>query len=270
MTRFGRLHAGARLAAIVWVVVLNPLVLVAQSSQAAQKQYLRIGSLRPDLQVALEHFGNRLSAPGKETLFLAGTVSRDGGPNVAFQATIEAPDKLRFEEGVQGSQGVSGFDGAEHWSNKGAVSKADGALLESLLLDSFERFFYEQQKGQTIRKIGGRFRIDGASRRAYSGPVYDIYEVADERPGNGVKNRVSKTLYVNSDTLLLERIEYRSAEGTVAVTLLEKWSRMGEEWIPGSITRFESGKEVLRLAITAATTAAIQPAAVYKSAAGKP
>ena len=266
--RTARVVAAALLAVVAWSLP----VAEAQSGRADQtKKYVQPGSLRPEFQVALEHFGSRLSVPGREALLLVGTIAHDGGAKAPFQASMEAPDKVRFEEGSPGSATLSGFDGTQHWSNKASVVRADEALLETVLFNSFERLLFRQQAGQATRKIGSRFRVDGgASGAAYTGPVYDIYAVYDDLPGNGKSRQTWKWYYLNSNTLLLERIEYQGADGTTTTTLLEQWTQFGGDWVPRSIRRIENGKEVLRIEVAAASSAAIQPASFYSNAAGKP
>ncbi len=258
--------------AALWVLASWAGPASGQGLGTAKKQSLvRYDRLRPELQVSLANLGKRLTSPGMETLFLEGTVSRKGGAAVPFKLTMQPPDKLRYEEGSPGNASVTGFDGETQWKQSGAASKADGDLLETLLFDTFERFFFQQQAGQPTQKMGTRFRVDGgASGKFYTGPLYDIYGVYDDISGAGVSRRAWKWYYINSNTLLLDRVEYKGTGGVPVTTLLEKWTNAGGEWAPRSITRLENGAVVLRLDVASATTLAAQDKSVYQGSSVKP
>jgi hypothetical protein len=74
---------------------------------------------------------------------------------------------------------------------------------------------------------------------------------ADPGPGNGKGQAQAKYYDVNSNMLLMERVELRSG-ATATQVLFENWTSVTGNRIPRTIRRLENGQEVFRLVVTSA------------------
>lgn len=230
--------------------VAAPQSAVATAAQNPQSQgYVRRAQLWPQLRDALRVLGDRLEKPGRERLILVGALSRSGNENLPVRLILEYPDKLRLEE----TGGVTVFNGSELRTSKSGLSQRDEDEVESLLFDSVEHFFNGRTNGLATRYLGSRFRMDNGTTPNYRGPFYDLYQVADRITLKRETSYQPKTYYLNSDSLLLERVRYqhRATRATIEVQL-SNWQKIAGQYVPGRIVRVENGNAVMSLAITAA------------------
>ncbi len=217
-------------------------------------KYVTRGSIRPDLALALRAYGDRLQKPGKERIVIAGTVSVRGSAEAPFQVTQELPNLCRFDVQSGPLAGSAGFDSQQYWRKNGMPQKQDADLLRTLIYDSPARFFLMQADRMPVRKLGSRFRLDGLIGKPYSGTTYDIYLAVDTLADFAGSKRQPKHFYLNSNTLLVERIDYLDALGGNGHVqcLVSGWLTVANNRVPQIIRRIENGTEVLRLTVTVA------------------
>lgn len=220
------------------------------AAQAAGGEYVRRGRLRPALRAALAALGDRLERPGKERVTTTGAISRAGGGDpVPFALELEFSGRLLIE--LRGRRVVD-FDERPGVGARPDLSEEDAALVETLAYDTAERFFSLQARGAATRFIGSRFRLDDGSDASYPGPYYDIYQVNESvRAGAGERSQ-AKLFYLNSDTLLVERVRYgvvrEGRQVNVEVTLGD-WRQVAGQQVPGRVVRTEDGEVVLTVTL---------------------
>jgi len=218
--------------------------------------YIRRRLLRSQLREALNLLGDRLEKPGKERLSLNGTLRRQGNPQAApFRLFTELPNRMRLEEQVGGQWRVIGFDGNIGWALGSRFSDSDQEMIETLVFDSVDHFLFEQTQGFATRFLGSRFRTDDGKTANYRGPFYDVYQVNDRITVGPTTRNQSKLFHLNSDTLLLERIQYRISRAGTPVNIevrIGGWRKIDNQQMPGTITRSENGVSALTLNIASA------------------
>ena len=208
--------------------------------------------LLPNLRDALGVLGNRLTVSGKERLVLTGTLRRtDDSAARPFVAIHELPGRVRFEEGGQSQPLMAVFDGNETWKTGGRPTRVEEDILETLAYDSAESLFIASAAGAGIRFLGSRFSLNQEVAGA-SQPVYDIYQLTDQiKTRNEIQSR-TKSFYLNSDTLLLERVRYqlqRDGTQTDVEVRFSDWRDIQGQKVPFSITRTETGAPTITLTL---------------------
>lgn len=213
-------------------------------SATTRSKYVRRSSLQSRLGWALNQLGDRLERPGKERAAISGSVRYWNEPTTHSLALLnEFPDRLRANLTIGSDLRTIVFDG----NRSGAASQeseADEALLETLVYDSAEHFFWSQTRQQATRFIGSRIRADDGSTSDYTGPYHDVYQLTDVVNIGSTQQVRSKFYYFNSDTLLLEQVLYQSTNqnGTTSVEVrLNDWRRINHQRLPHRIERIENG-----------------------------
>jgi hypothetical protein len=208
------------------------------------------GRLRSRLREALTVLGDRMERAGKERVTLLGVLhTASQSQAIPVQIVWELPGRLRIES----RSGVLLFDGRRL---TGATTRQEEALVETLFYDSAEHFFLGQAQGLATRFLGGRFRLDDGRAPDYRGSYYDVYEVSDPIELGAPGRLQPKLYYVNSDTLLLERVRYQSnrdSSGPDVEIQIGPWQRGDGQSAPGRIVRLENGQAVFTLTVTSAT-----------------
>jgi hypothetical protein len=225
-----------------------------------QKRFVQRPRLQPQLRQALEKLGNRLENPGRERLLLRGELRRaDDHAPAPLVLLRELPDRVRIEGHTGSALGratVLGFDGQESWKGEGNVESSELDLIETLVYDTAEHFFISQSQGQATRYLGTRFRLDDDSAADASAPVYDLYMVTEPVKVGGEAQLRNKFYYVNSDTLLVERVRYQIERGGAQVNVevqLDNWQNVDGQLVAGRIVRRENGQQVFALEVGAAS-----------------
>jgi hypothetical protein len=215
----------------------------------------------PQLYSALDAYGDRLEKPGKERLIAVGTLSNANttdNEKVPVRLVSEFPDKLRIEKRRGNKIDTTIFDGKEKVKTGDTLGPQEEEELEALAFDSVDHFMVAHMLGKPLRFLGDRFRLDNGTAINYTGPYYDIYQIAEQQfdANNNNKETVQQKLYFfNSDTHKLERITYK--KGTVRVAVeLARWQKLNGQVIPTSLTRFEDGRPIITLTIS---TLALMP-----------
>jgi hypothetical protein len=216
----------------------------AASTAATRRNYVRRSTLQSQLGWALSKLGDRLERPGKERTAATGTIQLAEGLTPQPVALLnEFPDRVRVSVNEGGTQKTLIFDG----NQARAVSQLSGldeALLETLVYDSAEHFFWSQTQQLATRFIGSRIRTDDGSRPDYSGPYYEVYQLASPVKIGRTEQLRFKFYYFNSDTLLLERVIYQSTNesGSTNVEVrLTEWTSINNQSVPHRIERIENG-----------------------------
>ncbi len=220
------------------------------------RAYIRRGLLSPQLVWNLNALGDRLERPGKERLSVAGTLTRSGDSQPAeVVAVLEFPGRLHLtiQKGIQTR--VITFDGEQAKSAGTPLDSGEQDLIETLFYGTAERFFMTQMQGQATRFLGARFSMDDGSSAKYSGPYYDIYQVADQIKTSTNQRDQEKLYYFNSETLLLERVSYQINRDGSAVKIdemIRDWSKEQGQQVARRIERLENGKSVFVFAVRSA------------------
>jgi len=211
--------------------------------------------LHPMLQSALDAMGDRLEKPGKEAVIITGRLTRDtadGQLTRPVRITWQQPHRIRIEERGGGNQDrLTTFDGQTTRKNGGAIDRHDRELIESLVFDSTDHFFFSQMQGAATRHLGSHFRLDDGNDPNYAGPYYDVYRVEDHADGDD-QNARFRQFFFNSDTLLLDMVRYdieRDGQTIRVEVKLDNWQESGGQRFARSITRLENGQSVLSLTI---------------------
>jgi len=216
---------------------------------------VRRALIRTRLRDALSALGDRLEKPGKERLIMVGTLRRQNSSQATpFRLFMELPHQMRLEEPGARPR-VIGFDGNNGWASDAALSDADRDTIETLVFDSVDHFFLGQMQGFATRDLGSRFRLDDGATANYTGPFYDIYQVADHVKIGDTDRNQFKLFYFNSDTKLFERVCYQISDEskTTDVEIHLGWLRKGDgQPLPVSIERLENKQSVLTLSIASA------------------
>jgi hypothetical protein len=216
--------------------------------------YVQMPRLWPELRHALKALGNRLEKPGKERIILSGTLLRAGDAHPRpIRISSEFTGRLRLEDQSTSPTRVLIFKGHGAGVMNGSLDDLDQAAIETLVYDSAEHFFIGQMKGMGTRSLGSRFRLDDGEAADYSGPYYDIYQTTEQiKIGQDVREQ-TKLYCFNSDTHLLERVQYtllrNGSETTVEINLSD-WSDIEGQKVPGHILRLENNAPMLTLTLT--------------------
>lgn len=215
---------------------------------ANPRAYIRRSLLSPKLVWHLNALGERLEKPGKERLTVTATLSRSGDSQAAeVLAVWEFPERLRLtiQKGIQTR--VITFDGEQAKSVGSPLDSGERDLIETLVYGTAEHFFTTQMQGQATRFLGARFRMDDGSDGDYSGPYYDIFQVAEQVKTSASQRDQEKLYYFDSDTLLLERVSYQINREGAQVKVEEvtrDWGKEQGQQVARRIERFENGKSV--------------------------
>lgn len=197
---------------------------------------------------ALDSLGDRFEVPGKERVTLSANFTHyRGAAKATGQATIirELPTKLRFTEHTATGARAMGFDGNTFWAwgSSDTPQGGDLQLLEFLVWDSVEFFITGQANGAATRVLGDRFRLDDGRNLEYTGPFYDALKVDEDFTSSTGNLRRPTIYYLNSRTGLPERMVYDhpSREKTRVIIELTNWLTIGDQKLPGKVTRKENG-----------------------------
>lgn len=222
------------------------------------KGYIDRKGVWPQLRSALDAYGDRLEKPGKERMTAVGTLSNastTANETVPVRLVFEFPDKLRIEKQKGNKVETTIFDGKKKVKIGDVLKPQEEEELEALVFDSVDHFMAAHALGKPLRFMGDRFRLDDGTAVNYTGPFYDIYQIAEQQfdANNNKKQTVQQKLYFfNSDTHKLERITYKVAdknETIEAVVQLGGWQSFGGQVLPTRLTRVENGRPVITLTI---------------------
>jgi hypothetical protein len=229
--------------------------------------------LDPHVSRALNSLGDRFERQEKLRTILSGTLVRSRGATTeTVQVTItrEPQDRLRYEERSGVSVRTLGSDGKNFWSSAGATpSSEETALIEALVRDTIEHFISGQVAGDALRVLGNRYRLDDGSDPKYTGPYYDILNVADTLQIGDQKNQRSTLYYLNSETGLPERIVYEPKADARVEVEFSAWRILAGQQIPARIVRRENGVLTEELTVTQAMFGPALPDGIFTSPTAK-
>jgi hypothetical protein len=199
----------------------------------------------------LRAFGKRIQQPGLERTTLTGTYSDASGGSGAARLVWEVPGRLRFDRADKPAS-VLIYDNVTGLANASSFSPAELNILESLLNDSAEWFFYGFIRGDAHRYYGGRFRTDNGKTPDYQGPYYDIHQVMTPVPVQPGSPSRSKLFYFDSVGKLLVKTQYTDSSGVSVATEASGWTSSAGQSFPGNIVRRESGMAVFTFTVSSA------------------
>lgn len=213
-----------------------------QAAQGNQKpRYYPVHSVISPVRQIVNALGGRVQKQGNERVIMTGSLNRAGiVSNV--QVISELPGFLRIDE--QGGKGRSLVFDLGNLRGASAIDDDDEGLAESIQNDTAEEFLGKFGPGSSVRRLGDRFKVKGATG---FGAEVDIYEVVSPVGVKRDKQTVIKRFMFDSSTGLLRRVVYRAQQSgkTVTVqTVLSDYSSIGGYMLPGKIARLGDGIEV--------------------------
>lgn len=224
------------------------------------------GDLPKPLATALEQSGSRMMSAEKAQITISGTLTDSRGARTG-QLTIQAPGYLSFRDG-QG-RAVT-FDGTGIKNKAGAADDADEAIAESLLASFPDMVCLQVATGGSYRRIGSHFRPDGGVAKNYTGPYWTLLAFSPKaRPGLAAGKALQQDIFVAIDEQTGFIAEVRTVvnkapkQQQVTQTQFSNWSKQGDQWFPGSITRYENGQQVLSFSATGASVGLAASSAVF-------
>jgi hypothetical protein len=176
----------------------------------------------------------------------------------------QAPGHLRFDRYDQPGKSLV-YNAATDVARGVSLAGEDAGILESLLDDSAESFFYGFQRGVPHRLLGLGFRTDDGKTPGYKGPWLDIYVAAGSTNSQSGKPANPKLYYFDASSGLLMRTQYSEAGGQDVVTEFS-WQTVNGQAFPIRIVRKVSGQDVFTFTVTGTAVSA----AVNDSAFGQP
>jgi hypothetical protein len=208
------------------------------------------GMLSSQLHGPLQVLGNRLQRPGLERLTMMGLLVHAGDAQASPFALIwELPGRVRLTEQRGGDTHVLVFDGQNIKSSDSQIDLRDHRTLELLVFDAVEHFFIAQANGAAAtRFLGDRFRAEGN----IDNTPYDLVEVTEQIGFAGDARAQTRIYYINSDTRLVERLDYqdqRSGSESFVDVRFSDWRALGREQVAHRIEQFENNKPMLTLVI---------------------
>lgn len=239
----------------------------SQVGQARSKEarYLRRAGLRPQLRWNLQALGDRLEKPGNERLTVTGTLTRAGEPQpVSALLVLEFPDHLYLELQRGASHQVITFNGTRAAKTGGAIGRDEQDLVETLVYDTAEHFFFGQTQGTATRFLGSHFREDDGRQSNYTGPFFDVYRTTEQvEHGTSAQTR-TKDYCFNSKSLLLERVAYRTGDGQQSVEVrIGDWRQFQSQQVPTRIVRFEQGQPALTFVSSSVSLGPSKPDRIF-------
>jgi hypothetical protein len=221
---------------------------LSQRPQRRGRRYVHRGAVAPRLRWNLRALGDRVEHPGKEQQNISGTLELAKAPHPAsIVINNEFPDRMALTLQTGVDRRAITFDGTqESWT---ALSEDDRDLVETLLFDGPDHFFYSQTNGAATRFLGARFSetADGTT-----GPFYDIYAVTPSPSLTQTSAQGAKLFQFNSDNHLLELVRYtteRNGSRLAVEVRLSDWREIAGQRIPHRIERLENGVKVMTLSI---------------------
>jgi hypothetical protein len=248
---------------VIGVVAFFGQTIPVNAQQVAAKTptpYVSAGTVPNPARRYLFVLGDRIQKPGNERTTLVGTFTDKNGTTQA-QLVWQAPGSVRFDRVSQPSKPLT-YD-----SVTGLVSNATGTatdlnILESILDDPAEAFFYGFQNGKGYRLLGLRIRADNGRAANYQGPWYDVYAATgpvNAKPGKPTR---VKHYYFDSVSGLPNKTRYVDS-AVIVITQFDAWIQRNGQSFPGKIVRTENGTVVFTFTITSATAGGAQNDGIF-------
>jgi hypothetical protein len=231
--------------AVVTVVLgfLSTLAVVAQTTTPSDSPLSMPSVVIPQLAA----LGDRVRFPGKEkTTFIGQYI--DGSANRPAQMTYQLPGLVRLDGFKPGSASIS-FDGQRSY---GASTAADDAFLETFIMDTPEGMLASMRRGAALRLLGRQFQPNPRNFPKYSGPRFDIYELAAAVSSRQDQIVRLKRYYFDSKTGWLLRTRYRDRTRSPYVNVevrFSGWKTIDGSAYPGRIDRYENGRPVFSFVV---------------------
>jgi len=220
-------------------------------TQLATPQYLTTSSVGMFWHDQLVALGGRLQVPGKERMIMTGTYT-DASGTQPIRLVWQLGDDVRID--LTGSSPITLISaGAGILQKGGTLAISNDDLLESLGDDRPETALYGGGGGKAgWRFLGAQFRTDDGTTPNYTGPFYDVYQLAYTVFLRSDQPLRWKLFIFDSTSKLLAKVLYtiqRGGQGVAVETDWSGWSNSGGNAIPGQIVRLENGTPVATINI---------------------
>jgi hypothetical protein len=193
--------------------------------------------------------GQRAKVKGREKTIYTGLYFDAQGKSHTAQVLHQLPNLVRLE-GFKGNNGVISFNGKQA---NGAAAKVDDTLLEVFVMDYPEGLLQAVQESAAVRLLGQGFGPDPAKVPKYTGPRYDIYEVAAPIVSRKDQAVRSTKYYFDTQTgyLLSARYYDRTVKPAVKIeTRFSMWGTIDGSAYPAQVDHYEDGKLVFSFIVT--------------------
>ena len=232
--------------------VLAVAICTAGYSQDAGPSRVLFDRMPSDVGPVVAALGRRVQAAGKEQTVYAGQFLNPAGNPADVRVSHQLPGLVKLQGFLPGDA-VASFDGSRA---SGAVGRMAEILLETFVHDLAEGMLSSVQQGAASRLLGRGFKPSARVAPNYTGPSYDIYEVAAPvRSRQGQIERL-KRYYFDTRTGLLLSTRYTDNQISPAVnvdTRFTNWVRVDDSSYPGRIDRYEDGQLVFSFIVSAVT-----------------
>lgn len=223
----------------------------AQGRNAAERKS-DFSRLPSDLQRQVTALGGRVKTAGQEQTVLAGQFVDGSGKPLSARVVHQRSGEVVLE-GFKDKKTVN-FDGR---NSAGETDRTDESLLETFVMDTPEGMFASLQAGAAMRLLGRDFGPDPRVDPGYTGPRYDIYEVAAPTRTRRDEMLRVKRYYFDSATGLLISTRYEDptvGRGLKVETRFSEWRTMDGSQYPGRVDRYEDGRLVFSFAVATASS----------------
>jgi hypothetical protein len=196
---------------------------------------------------------------GKEKIVFDGHFV-DASGNRPAKVTYQVPGLVRLDGFKSGSARLA-FDGERSY---GVGTALDDAFLETFTIDTTEGLLAATRLGAGLRLLGRQFQPNPRSFPKYTGPRYDIYEVAVPVRSRSDRAVRLKRYYFDSKSGWLVRTRYRDDKVLPRVTVETRfsgWRTVDGSAYPERIDRYENGRPVFSFVTsTISTGPRVEPA----------
>jgi len=248
--RLPTLRHSTSLFGLIWILSsATATVLDAQANPQTTgtptdaKQFVQSPTVPSPVRGYLAAFGDRIQTPGKERSILRGTYTSKNGSGQA-QLIWEVPGNVRFDRSDQPGKALIFTKAAGLASSSTSRAQADADILESLMDDAAESFFYGFQRAVAHRFLGAGFGADDGSRD----DIYESHGPVRAQPGRPSR---LKHYYFDSRTKLLDKTHYLISDVDVT-TEFNKWTTINGQSFPGQIVRKENGSPIFTFTVDSA------------------
>jgi hypothetical protein len=201
-----------------------------------------IGPISNIVDQQIHALGKRIKTSGKEKTVYTGLLFDKDGKSTPARVIHQLPDLIRLE-GFKGQGGPISFNGKKRYGI--SSRKKDESLLEIFTSDFPEGMLDALQNGAAVRLLGRGFGPAPSVTPGYTGPRYDIYEVAATVNCREDQLMRLKRYYFDTNSGLLQSTRYTDGSGSSAVkmeTRYSVWGTIDGSAYPARIEHYENGQ----------------------------
>jgi hypothetical protein len=202
-----------------------------------------------DVGPVVAALGRRVQVAGREQTVYVGQFLSPAGNRADVRVAHQLPGLVKLQRFLPGDA-VASFDGNQAF---GAVGRTAEVLLETFIHDSVEGMLSSVQQGAASRLLGRGFKPNARVAPNYTGPSYDIYEIASPVLSRADHVERLKRYYFDTKTGLLLSTRYTDNQVSPAVkveTRFSNWAKVDDSSYPGRIDRYEDGQLVFSFIVS--------------------